>query len=215
MADQPRMNRDAGFRAGKLGRVGDPHVRLLNALVERWRGEGRDVPWVDPDLGGVASRILFLHESPGPASSSGHGSGIMSPDNDDPTAERFWRLSRAAGLDQRTYLSWNVVPWYVSATGKAASATNADGAAALPYVHEFVTLLTDLRVVVGHGRLRRALVAAVPAPARKPGPAADLLAAPEPALPSQSARLRSGHHHRHDEGPRNRRTAPAVTRRSL
>jgi hypothetical protein len=127
------MNRDPGYLADKLKRVHDEPVRPLNAVVEQWR---RDVPWADPDLGGVHSRILFLLESPGPASSAGHGSGIISPDNNDQTAGRFWRLSREAGLDPRTYISWNVVPWYVSASGKAANAAAADGEAALPYLHQ-------------------------------------------------------------------------------
>ena len=34
----------------------------------------------------------------------------------DQTAARFRRLSREAGLDPRTYVNWNAVPWYVSAT---------------------------------------------------------------------------------------------------
>ena len=145
------MNRDRGYLADKLKRVHDEPAGPLNALVEQWRGEGRDVPWADPDLGGVHSRILFLLESPGPASSAGHGSGIISPDNNHQTAGRFWRLSREAGLDPRTYISWNVVPWYVSANGKAANAADADGQAALPYLHQFVGLLTRLCVVVVMG----------------------------------------------------------------
>lgn len=75
MSTQPWMNKDRQFLVGKLGRVHDPHVRPLNELVEQWRGEGRQVPWADPDSGGIHSRILFLHESPGPASSAAHGSG--------------------------------------------------------------------------------------------------------------------------------------------
>jgi uracil-DNA glycosylase len=145
------MNKDTQFLDDKLRRVQEPHVRPLNALVERWRQEGRPVPWVDPDSGGIASRILFLHESPGPASSAGHGSGVISPDNNDQTAARFLRLSGKAGLDRRSYLNWNAVPWYVSATGKAANASPADGRAALPYLHQFVMLLTELRVVVVMG----------------------------------------------------------------
>lgn len=123
----------------------------LNALVEQWRGEGQDVRWADPDLGGVHSRILFLLESPGPAASAGHGSGIISPDNNDQTAGLFWRLSREAGLNPRTYISWNVVPWYVPANGKAANAADADRQAALPYLHQFVGLLTQLCVVAVMG----------------------------------------------------------------
>jgi hypothetical protein len=106
------------------------------------------VPWADPDSRGIHSRILFLHESPGPAAPTGHGSRFISPDNDDQSATRFWQLGRQACLDRRSYINWNVVPWYASATGRAANATPADGQAALPYLHQFVTLLSDLRVVV-------------------------------------------------------------------
>ena len=42
-------------------------------------------------------------------------------------------------------------PGYVSATGKNVNATDGDGQAALPYLHEFVTLLAALRVVVVMG----------------------------------------------------------------
>jgi uracil-DNA glycosylase len=60
-------------------------------------------------------------------------------------------LSRQARLDRRCCIGWNAVPWYVSATGRNANATRADGQAALPYLHEFVTLLSELRVVVVMG----------------------------------------------------------------
>lgn len=112
------MNKDPEFRAGKRRRVHEPHVRSLNALVDRWNGEGRRVPYADPDSGGIHAGILFLHESPGPQASAEHESGLVSPDNNDPSAERFWRLSRKAGLSRDSYLNWNVVPWYVSGTAR-------------------------------------------------------------------------------------------------
>jgi uracil-DNA glycosylase len=151
MSPEPRMNRDSAFLADKLRRVHDPRVAPLNRLVEAWRAEGRQVPWADPDSGGVHSRILFLHESPGPAASAQHGSGIISPDNNDQTAARFWQLSHDARLQRNSYINWNVVPWYVSGTGSNANATAADGQTALPYLHQFVSLLTALRVVVVMG----------------------------------------------------------------
>jgi uracil-DNA glycosylase len=76
---------------------------------------------------------------------------VISPDNDDQTAARFWRLSQAAGLDRRSYINWNAVPWYVSSTGKTANATPADAKAALLYLHGFVSRLEDLQVVVVMG----------------------------------------------------------------
>lgn len=152
MSDQlPQMNRDLEFLTRKRRRIYEPHVQSLTALIERWSREGRRVPYADPDSGGIHARILFLHESPGPRASAEHGSGLVSTDNDDPSAQRFWRLSREAALARDSYISWNVVPWYVSGTAKNKNATAVDGQAALPYLHEFVALLPDLRVVVVMG----------------------------------------------------------------
>lgn len=109
------------------------------------------MPYADPDFGGTHARILFLHESLGPQASAEHGSGFVSPDNNDPSAERFWRLSRDAGLPRDSYINWNVVPWYLSGTARNQNATAADAQAALPYLHEFITLLADLQVVVVMG----------------------------------------------------------------
>lgn len=51
MTGCPRMNKEPEFLAAKLRRVRDPHVQPLNELVERWRQEGRQVPYADPDSG--------------------------------------------------------------------------------------------------------------------------------------------------------------------
>lgn len=123
VAVRPRMNGDPAFLRAKLDRVMEPHVRPLNTLIARWNEAGRPVPWADPDSGGTASRILFLHESPGPAAAAAHGSGVISADNDDQTAQRFWRLSHQVGLDRQIFINWNVVPWYVSATRSVATPT--------------------------------------------------------------------------------------------
>jgi uracil-DNA glycosylase len=123
VAERPRMNDDPAFLRAKLDRVMEPHVRPLNELIVGWNQSGRMVPWADPDSGGTASRILFLHESPGPAAAAGHGSGVISPDNKDQTAKRFWRLSQLADLDRGSFINWNVVPWYVSATATVANPT--------------------------------------------------------------------------------------------
>jgi uracil-DNA glycosylase len=186
MSEQPRMNKDPEFLAGERRRVGEPHVQPLNALIEHWRQEGRKVPWADPGSGGIHSKIVFLHESPGPAASAGHGSGFISPDNDDQSAARFWRLSRQAGLGRRSYMNWNVVPWYVSATGRAANATPSDGQAALPYLRQFVALLSELRVVVVMGAFAEHWWLQY---LRQPGsPVLPLITAPHPSVSARCGR---------------------------
>jgi SnoaL-like polyketide cyclase len=82
-----------------------------------YRGEGRDVPWADPDLGGIYSQILFLRESPGPASSAGHGSGIISPDNNDQSVSYRQRKESVMSADENMELmqtlddAWNARDW--------------------------------------------------------------------------------------------------------
>lgn len=52
-------------------------------------------------------------------------------------------------MERDLFINWNAVPWHMPASGgKTAKVTAADAREALPYMHEFVTLLTELRVVV-------------------------------------------------------------------
>lgn len=59
-------NADPNVVAAKLARIREPHVALLNELADRIadaeglrRGE---VPYVDPDTGGVNARMLVLSD---------------------------------------------------------------------------------------------------------------------------------------------------------
>ena len=54
----------------------------------------RDVPYVDPDSGGVTARVLLLLEAP--AGAAAHGSRMLSADNDDGTAADVWRAYAAS-----------------------------------------------------------------------------------------------------------------------
>ena len=42
---------------------------------------------------------------------SAGGTGITSPDNDDPVSERLWRLCNEAGLARHEVVHWNCVAW--------------------------------------------------------------------------------------------------------
>lgn len=59
------------------------------------------VPYFDPTDSGVDSRVLFLLEAPGPMTNTSNrraGSGFISADNNDATAENMWRARSSAGL---------------------------------------------------------------------------------------------------------------------
>lgn len=102
----------------------------------------------------MAARILLLLEAPGPkATRERGGSGFVSPDNDDGTAENMWRLLEEAGIDRPSDLvTWNVVPWYIGTNAKIRAADVNDLAAGRRYVSELIGLLPNLRVVVLIGK---------------------------------------------------------------
>lgn len=75
------------------------------------------VPDFDPLDGGIAAEVLFLMEKPGPRTDNtgakGHaGSGFISRDNDDPTAEAILRFMEEAGIARKRSILWNTVPWW-------------------------------------------------------------------------------------------------------
>ncbi|MFE9649160.1 hypothetical protein ACFYO0_34600 [Streptomyces sp. NPDC006365] len=49
------------------------------------------------------------------------GSGIISIDNDDPTAQNCWTLPAEAVLPYRESVHWNVVPWYPGTADRIAA----------------------------------------------------------------------------------------------
>jgi uracil-DNA glycosylase len=135
----------------KRARLREPHVAPLTAYVEglrRARGSD-DVPWFDPDEAGVGARILLLLEAPGPRAALAKGSGFVSPDNDDQTAQNMWTFLRAAGIDRRReVVTWNIVPWYVGDGTRIRAVTARDLDEARPALRALLALLPALRVVV-------------------------------------------------------------------
>ncbi len=159
LSQAPRAHRDPVFLAAKVARLREPHVAPLNDLADRIGVEtGMAVPAFDPDSAGINARSLFLFEAPGARSTAAagpraaaKGSGIISPDNNDGTAENMWRLHEAAGLARTSTLAWNIVPWYVGTDTKIRPVERDDLQAAAPYLAALIALLPDLRVVVTFG----------------------------------------------------------------
>ncbi len=154
-----RTNRDFAEVARKRSLLHEPHVAPLTGFVERLRaqhGGGESVPWFDPTEAGVNARILALLEAPGPKATGAEGprprskgSGFISCDNDDPTADHVWHLLHGARIDRATeYASWNIVPWYVGDGNKIRAANRKDIDQARPALRELLDLMPRLRVVM-------------------------------------------------------------------
>lgn len=158
-APQPRGHADVAFLKAKRARLTEPHVQPLSEFAQQVRDEtGGEVPDFDPDSGGIHARALFLYEAPGARSTgtagprkSAAGSGLISPDSTDKTAENSWLLYKDADLPRQQTLVWNIVPWYIGTTSKIRSATSDDLLDAQPYLDRLIRLLPDLQVVVAFG----------------------------------------------------------------
>lgn len=151
---QPRAMRDPALRAARLATLRKPHIEPLTAFVEALRTRGdAEHPWFDPADGGVKASILFLLEKPGPMTvpkgkGLRQGSGFMSRDNDDPTAEASFRFYQEAGVDRRYSIVWNVIPGW-NGTIKV---NGAELRAGVDDLAALLQLLPKLRTIVLVGR---------------------------------------------------------------
>jgi hypothetical protein len=131
----------------------EPHIAPLTAYVESLRAKlpAWEFQDFDPADGGIEADMLFLLEKPGPMTSSTgkrQGSGFISRNNDDPTAEALFRFMEEANIDRKRTVLWNVVPGW-NGTTKVSSVECRDG---LLELKNLVALLPRLETVVLVGR---------------------------------------------------------------
>ncbi|MFS2028970.1 MULTISPECIES: uracil-DNA glycosylase [unclassified Curtobacterium] len=112
------------------------------------------LPHFDPAETGIRSQVLLLLEAPGPKTvPEWGGSGFISVDNNDPTAQNVWRTRDEVGL-HRGVLAWNIVPWVLGrASVKPTPVDLAQGAVEL---RGLLALLPDLRCVILSGQKAQA-----------------------------------------------------------
>jgi hypothetical protein len=112
------------------------------------------VPWFDPTEAGVEAPILLLFENPGRRAAVDHGSGFISADNDDRSADNTWHIFKEAGIDRpHDIVAWNIVPWYLGDERTIGTVKTRDLDQARPALLELLSLLPKLRVVVLFGRV--------------------------------------------------------------
>lgn len=160
----PRVFRDVQEIERRRLLLLEPHIAPLTAYVDGLRRETTcEVPYFDPLDGGTGARMLFLFEKPGPMTSRGHGlkqgSGFISRDNNDPTAEATFTFMMQAGIPRNDVLLWNVVPGW-NGTRKV---TPAEIAAGITSMQSLLPLLPRLQCIVlvgtNAGKARRLLTA--------------------------------------------------------
>lgn len=154
----PRAHRDPREIERKRQLLDAPQIKPLSDFVRRLRSDRGDlVPWFDPTEAGANARILLLFENPGRRADAAQGSGFISADNDDQSAENMWGFFREAGIDRpRDIVAWNIVPWYLGDDRKIGDVRTRDIEEARPALLELFSLLPNLRVVILFGRKAQA-----------------------------------------------------------
>jgi hypothetical protein len=147
--DQLRSMRDPAVCEHRRAMLSFPHMIQLKTFAEKLRRPGLEVPDFDPVDGGVEARALFLFEKPGPMTVKGgrgkrSGSGFISRNNDDPTAEAVFNFMRDAGIPRELTILWNVIPWW----NGFRAVTAPELQAGVSSLNELIHLLPRLRAVV-------------------------------------------------------------------
>lgn len=144
--DRPRSLGERSVRERREALLNQPHVRALTRYVYDLREQGLgEVPYFDPLDGGINARVLFLFEKPGPMTlGSRSGSGFISRNNDDRSAEATFHFMARAGIPRGMTVTWNVVPWW-NGTPSVRAAELRQGARE---VRNLIMLLPHLQAVV-------------------------------------------------------------------
>lgn len=149
----PRTLRSAEAVAARRSLLTSPHMAPLLRLTEVLRNDGRGtVPGFRSAGWRHRGADLVLLEKPGPMTDDSRalgriGSGFISRDNDDPTAEATFRFMIEAGLARDQTLIWNAVPWW-NVTRRIRPDEQAAG---LRRLSDLLALLPRLDVVVAVG----------------------------------------------------------------
>jgi uracil-DNA glycosylase len=148
--DEPKTLRLEHVRQERLSGLHAPHIVALTRFVEELRqqkGEGYEIPFMDPHDGGINAKVLFLLEAPGRKAKD-----FVSRDNNDPTAANIWSMTRAVGLDRSDCLIWNVCPWFVGSEAKIRPVRASEVRESADALRALLGQLADLRCVALVGR---------------------------------------------------------------
>lgn len=168
----------------------DAAVAPLNSLVRTWRSNGptEQIPWFDPDDGGVRARLLLLMESPAPRTLGANGSGLCSLDNLDASNRRLMGSLQSSGIPRGLCLKWNMVPWTLSDdAGRPRAPKRSDLEQAAPRLRDVLGLLPDLDVVLtlGHAALSGFMLAVTE---QSPAQLLRVIAVPHPSQRNTASR---------------------------
>ena len=143
----PRKMADKLYREQQWRHRYDSHIAPINRLVDSLKDtQHGEVPYVAPIYGGINASLLSVMRDPGPMTQTKVGSGFLSMENDDQTAETFCRYLSDTSINTSEIVPWNAYPRYINRKPLASELN--EGAQPL---FELIELLPRLRIVMLHG----------------------------------------------------------------
>lgn len=144
-----RRMREPGYRDQQWRDRYAAHVAPINELVDELGSRDAEgyPPYVAPMYRGVHAHALAILRDPGPKAGGDKGSGFMSVENDDQTAERQCGFFSGAGIDPAEVVPWNAYPWYINA-----APTREQLARGVEPMRRLMELMPNLRVVILAGK---------------------------------------------------------------
>jgi hypothetical protein len=139
---------DKAYREDQWARRYTGRVEPINRFIDEL-GAHDDFghpPYVPPICGGVDALLLGVSRDPGPKAGGEEGSGFLSIENNDASAERMGQFLALAGIDYAQVVPWNAYPWYINADPTASQLLAGAGP-----LRDLIGLLPRLRVVMLHG----------------------------------------------------------------
>jgi Uracil DNA glycosylase superfamily. len=141
-----RRMSDKDFLADQCSRLHEAHIAPITGFVDSLRTPKMWLPYVAPMHGGVNARMLTILRDPGKGTLYETGSGMLSVENDDQTAETQFGLMEQAGLTPADFTPWNAYPWFIDR-----NPTDAELLDASPTLVGLLELLPNLVVVMLQG----------------------------------------------------------------
>jgi hypothetical protein len=143
-----RRMRDKDFRDDQWARRYTGKVERINRFIDELgaKDDAGHPPYIPPMCGGVDAVALSISRDPGPKAGGTKGSGFLSIENDDPSAERMGQFFDEAGIDYAEVVGWNAYPWYINS-----DPTTDQLLAGVEPLRDLIGLMPRLRVVLVHG----------------------------------------------------------------
>ena len=145
-----RKMKDAKFQKHQWECRYNSHTAPVNQLVDmlKLKHLGR-IPYVDPLYGGIHAKVLFLFQDPGSKTDDRNGSGFLSAENDDPSAQLFAQCLDEAKLNFNQVITWNAYPWSLPEGKNQPTAKQLE--IGIEPLYKLLKMLKKLKVIITMG----------------------------------------------------------------